>query len=113
MFEDRKDQKDLQVNDLCCQISALLNFQFALNKRDLLFCIKISTFSVLNLFCQDIAQKLLEACSEIAGSSLEQATFFRRNPTVKPGPQIDVTTEMDELTTDAEVVGEFARILCQ
>jgi len=62
MFEERKDQKDLQ----------------------------------------EITQRLLEACSEVAGSSLEQITFFRRNLAVKPGPQRDVTAEMDDLTTDLE-----------
>ena len=55
---------------------------------------------------QEITQRLLEACSEIAGSSLEQTTFFRRNLAVKPGPQRDVSAaELDELTTDAELDG--------
>ena len=40
--------------------------------------------------------------SEIAGSSLEQTTFFRRNLAVKPGPQVDVSSEMDEVATDAD-----------
>ena len=52
---------------------------------------------------QEITQKLLEACSEIAGSSLTQTTFFRRNLAVKPGPQVDVTaTEVEDTTTDPE-----------
>jgi len=45
---------------------------------------------------------LLEAVSEIAGSSLEQTTFFRRNLAVKPGPQVDVSSEVDDVTTDVE-----------
>jgi len=44
----------------------------------------------------------LEAISEIAGSSLEQTTFFRRNLAVKPGPQVDVGSEMEDVTTDAD-----------
>ncbi|XP_013389897.1 LOW QUALITY PROTEIN: protein dopey-1-like [Lingula anatina] len=44
---------------------------------------------------QDIAQKLLEACSLIAGSSLEQTTWLRRNLAVKPGPQNDVVAAED------------------
>jgi len=44
----------------------------------------------------------LEAVSEIAGSSLEQTTFFRRNLAVKPGPQVDVSSEVDDVTTDVE-----------
>jgi len=50
---------------------------------------------------QDIAQKLLEACSEIAGSSLEQTTWLRRNLAVKPGPQVDIL-EPDDGTTDQD-----------
>jgi len=71
MFDERKDQKDLQ----------------------------------------EICQKLLEACSEIAGSSLEQRTFFGRNLAVKPGPQRDVSVEIDEVTTDAEIEGLYRVIL--
>jgi len=44
----------------------------------------------------------LEAVSEIAGSSLEQTTFFRRNLAVKPGPQVNDSSEMDDVTTDAD-----------
>jgi len=45
---------------------------------------------------------LLEAVSEIAGSSLEQTTFFRRNLAVKPGPQVNVSSEVDDVTTDTD-----------
>ena len=38
---------------------------------------------------QDICQKALESVSAIAGSSLEQTTWLRRNFAVKPGPQIE------------------------
>jgi len=47
----------------------------------------------------------LEAVSEIAGSSLEQTTFFRRNLAVKPGPQVNVTSEVDDVTTDTDAAG--------
>ena len=49
-----------------------------------------------------MAQRLLEAVSEIAGSSLQQMTFFRRNLAVKPGPQVDVSSELDDVTTDVD-----------
>jgi len=39
---------------------------------------------------QDVAQKLIEACGEIAGAGLEQTTWLRRNLAVKPGPQADL-----------------------
>jgi len=42
---------------------------------------------------------LLEAVSEIAGSSLKQTKFFRRNMAVKPGPQ---SSDVDDVTTDAD-----------
>jgi len=48
----------------------------------------------------------LEAISEVAGSSLEQTTFFRRNLAVKPGPQVDVGSEMDDMTTDVDAAAE-------
>lgn len=38
---------------------------------------------------QELAQKLLEAVSNVAGSSLEQTTWLRKNYAVKPGPQSD------------------------
>lgn len=36
---------------------------------------------------QDIAQRLVEVCTTIAGAGLEQTTWLRRNMAVKPGPQ--------------------------
>lgn len=39
---------------------------------------------------QEVAQKLVDVCSEIAGSSLEQTNWLRRNLAVKPGPQTDI-----------------------
>ena len=54
-----------------------------------------------NIF-QDIAQKLLEAVSTVAGLCLEQTTWLRRNLAVKPGPQTDITeTEEGEITEDS------------
>ncbi|CAM1295861.1 DOPEY1 (predicted) [Pycnogonum litorale] len=38
---------------------------------------------------QDIAQRLVEVCSDIAGSSLEQTNWLRRNLAVKTIPQYD------------------------
>lgn len=46
---------------------------------------------------QEIAQKLLEAVSNIAGSSLEQTTWLRKNYAVKPGPQSDEPEEGNQL----------------
>ncbi len=54
------------------------------------------------LSCQEIAQKLLEAVGNIAGSSLEQTTWLRRNLAVKPGPQSQITeTEDGEITDES------------
>ncbi|XP_023228488.1 protein dopey-1-like [Centruroides sculpturatus] len=39
---------------------------------------------------QDVAQKLIEACSTVAGSCLEQTTWLWRNLAVRPGPQHDI-----------------------
>ena len=51
----------------------------------------------LHLFyAQDITQKLLDSVSLIAGSSLEQTTWLRRNLAVKPGPQNHHKTDVDE-----------------
>ncbi|CAL1528923.1 unnamed protein product [Lymnaea stagnalis] len=44
---------------------------------------------------QDICQKALESISAIAGSSLEQTTWLRRNFAVKPGPQNFGEDELD------------------
>ncbi|XP_060070918.1 protein dopey-1-like [Ylistrum balloti] len=58
---------------------------------------------------QDITQKLLEAVGLIAGSSLEQTTWLRRNLAVKPGPQTD-RPEMDDedVGDDVEMDSEEA-----
>ncbi|XP_021360674.1 protein dopey-1-like isoform X2 [Mizuhopecten yessoensis] len=58
---------------------------------------------------QDITQKLLEAVGLIAGSSLEQTTWLRRNLAVKPGPQTD-RPEMDDedVGDDVEMDSEAA-----
>jgi hypothetical protein len=55
---------------------------------------------------QDITQKLLESVGEIAGASLEQTTFFRRNLVVKPGAQIDVQPEVEDVHTDHDPDGK-------
>lgn len=39
---------------------------------------------------QEMCQKLVDACNVIAGSSLEQTTWLRRNMTVKFSPQENV-----------------------
>lgn len=38
---------------------------------------------------QEIAQKVIEACSNVASSSLERTTWLRSNLAVKPGVQQD------------------------
>ena len=45
---------------------------------------------------------MLEACSEIAGSSLEQTTWLRRNLAVKPGRQLDVLETNDITDEDTQ-----------
>jgi hypothetical protein len=55
VFEDRKDQKELQ----------------------------------------EVSQRLVEACNTIAGSSLEQSTWLRRNVSVKINTQEQSATESD------------------
>ncbi|GFO47236.1 protein dopey 1 [Plakobranchus ocellatus] len=60
---------------------------------------------------QDICQKALESVSAIAGSSLEQTTWLRRNFAVKPGPQIEGGEEpetQEERGTQPEVVSAKA-----
>ncbi|GBL90672.1 Protein dopey-1 [Araneus ventricosus] len=45
---------------------------------------------------QDIAHKLIEACSTVACDSLEQTTWLWRNLAVRPGPQSDISTASDD-----------------
>ena len=49
---------------------------------------------------QDVTHKIVEAIGTIAGSSLEQTTWLRRNLEVKASPQIVV--EGASLETDVE-----------
>lgn len=44
----------------------------------------------LSLFLQDVTHKIVDAIGAIAGSSLEQTTWLRRNLEVKPSPKIMV-----------------------
>uniref|UniRef100_UPI00358E6688 protein dopey-1-like n=1 Tax=Myxine glutinosa TaxID=7769 RepID=UPI00358E6688 len=59
---------------------------------------------------QDITQRLVEAVATVAGSSLEQTTWLRRNLEVKAGPQVsmDISGQQDVkeilLSPVAEVV---------
>lgn len=46
---------------------------------------------------QDIAQKLIEAVSSVAGACLEQTTWLRRSLAVRPGPQPDIPDSDSEL----------------
>ena len=55
---------------------------------------------------QDVCQKLLEACSEVAGASLEQKTWLSRNLVVKPGSQLHNNPETDDGQTDLEADGQ-------
>lgn len=50
---------------------------------------------------QDVTHKVVEAIGTIAGSSLEQTTWLRRNLEVKASPQIVV----DGATLDTDVEG--------
>ncbi|XP_035209211.1 protein dopey-1-like [Stegodyphus dumicola] len=45
---------------------------------------------------EDIAHKLIEACSTVACDSLEQTTWLWRNLAVKPGPQSDISTPTED-----------------
>ncbi|XP_069103129.1 protein DOP1A-like isoform X2 [Argopecten irradians] len=61
---------------------------------------------------QDITQKLLESVGLIAGSSLEQTTWLRRNLAVKPGPQTDRPDDEDiGDETDSEVAARERRVV--
>lgn len=51
---------------------------------------------------QDVTHKIVEAIGTIAGSSLEQTTWLRRNLEVKPSPQIMV----DGASLEADVEGQ-------
>lgn len=50
---------------------------------------------------QDVTHKVVEAIGTIAGSSLEQTTWLRRNLEVKASPQIVV----DRVSLEADVEG--------
>lgn len=52
-----------------------------------------------------MTHKIVEAIGTIAGSSLEQTTWLRRNLEVKPSPQIVV----DGAGLDSDVEGERER----
>ncbi|XP_052808898.1 protein dopey-1-like isoform X3 [Mya arenaria] len=45
---------------------------------------------------QELAQRLLEGVANIAGLSLEQTTWLRKNYAVKPGPQVAEEGEVEE-----------------
>ncbi|XP_022089796.1 protein dopey-1-like isoform X2 [Acanthaster planci] len=45
---------------------------------------------------QEVTQRLVEACNTIAGSSLEQSTWLRRNVSVKINPQEQTVSQTDE-----------------
>lgn len=69
-----------------------------------------------NDFCvQDVTHKVVEAIGTIAGSSLEQTTWLRRNLEVKASPQIVV--DGTNLEADVEGVlleeGSFFNICAQ
>lgn len=51
---------------------------------------------------QDVTHKIVEAIGTIAGSSLEQTTWLRRNLEVKPSPQIMV----EGASQEADVEGQ-------
>lgn len=49
---------------------------------------------------QDVAQRLVDACTAVAGARLAQTRWLRRNLEVKPGPQQDSNNDDD---TDGEL----------
>ena len=51
---------------------------------------------------QEQTQKGLEAISGIAGSSLEQTTWLRKNFAVKPGPQTEAEEDEADMPDDFE-----------
>ncbi|GIY38627.1 protein dopey-1 [Caerostris darwini] len=55
---------------------------------------------------QDIAHKLIEACSTVACDSLEQTTWLWRNLAVRPGPQSDISSRDDEV--DSIISGDIS-----
>ena len=59
---------------------------------------------LVDFVLQDICQKLLEGCSEIAGSQLEQKSLLSRSLVVKPGSQVDVN-DAEESLLDSPVNG--------
>ncbi|XP_054721369.1 protein dopey-1-like [Uloborus diversus] len=62
---------------------------------------------------QDIAHKLIEACSSVACDSLEQTTWLWRNLAVKPGPQSEVPAsaevENSTLTESSDSSGTVSK----
>ncbi|KAK7479632.1 hypothetical protein BaRGS_00029098 [Batillaria attramentaria] len=66
---------------------------------------------------QEITQKLLEAVAAIAGSSLEQTTWLRRNYAVKPGPQTAATSQVKQVsvsqTTDSKYSVQALMLLAE
>lgn len=54
-------------------------------------------------FSQDVTHKIVDAIGAIAGSSLEQTTWLRRNLEVKPSPKIMV----DGNNVESDIEGDF------
>lgn len=73
--------------------------------RFIYFLIIYLFFEALIIFSnQDITQRLVEACNTVAGSSLENAAWFRRTLAVIPQPEVpsDQSSNMDSETSEAE-----------
>lgn len=74
---------------------------------------QIQSFCTKSLKClgfssyQDVTHKIVDAIGAIAGSSLEQTTWLRRNLEVKPSPKIMV----DGNNLESDVEGSFIFIL--
>jgi len=60
------------------------------------------TLNHKTMIFQDVTHKIVEAIGTIAGSSLEQTTWLRRNLEVKPSPQIMV----EGASLEADVEGQ-------
>ena len=64
---------------------------------------------------QDLCQRLVEQCAEIAASQLEQRSLLSRQLTVRPGAQVDPRRADDNdaaARTAAQAAGESGAVKC-
>lgn len=86
--------------------------QFCTSLRDFSTktCVRTTNVALLDkvlksffFFSQDVTHKIVDAIGAIAGSSLEQTTWLRRNLEVKPSPKIMV----DGNNVESDIEGDF------